>query len=481
MVMALGDLLLPLLLATVLLAVLAIAGTTLAGAVFRPFLAIRYLLTRPINLLGMLGVMLGTWALIVVVSVFSGFLSVIAEHVHSACADLNITRLPSDANWPLLAAALRDDPNVDGAAPRLLHFGLLHRPGTRPAPPPLLGRSALQGGDQPFLFVLGVDQELEQGVTGFRDWLRSTEIDPALRVADPDRPLQERDGRPAILLGLERMRAEGWKPGDVLVFTSGRNRRDGERRQSFEPLHAEFTIAGAFKTKHGGFDGNNVFVALPVLQRLLFDDGPAAVHEVAVKVKDEAQLIPTANRLERAVERAVGFGHSTRLHRVETWREKNGSFLASVEHQRGLLKIVLIVIMVVAAFLMYATLSMMVTEKTGDIGILTAMGGTPIGVMLVFLACGLMITLFGVLLGVLTGCLSAIYLEEFRQLVLWLSSGAVDLFPLKVYNLDRVPHSLDPWWIAQVAAMALVTGLIVAGLPALRAARHDPLVSLRGS
>jgi hypothetical protein len=81
-------------------------------------------------------------------------------------------------------------------------------------------------------------------------------------------------------------------------------------------------------------------------------------------------------------------------------------FLASVEHQRQLLKIVLIVIMVVAAFLMLATLSMMVTEKTADIGILTAMGGTPWGVSVVFLACGLVITAVGVVLGLVSGCLT---------------------------------------------------------------------------
>ncbi|MBL8737013.1 MAG: FtsX-like permease family protein, partial [Planctomycetes bacterium] len=153
-------------------------------------------------------------------------------------------------------------------------------------------------------------------------------------------------------------------------------------------------------------------------------------------------------------------------------------FLASVEHQRQLLKIVLIVIMVVAAFLMLATLSMMVTEKTADIGILTAMGGTPWGVSVVFLACGLVITAVGVLLGLVTGCLTSIYLEEIRQFLRW--STGVDLFPLEVYNLDRVPSSIDPWWLLLVSAIALLTGFVVSLLPAWRAARHDPLVSLRG-
>ena len=164
---------------------------------------------------------------------------------------------------------------------------------------------------------------------------------------------------------------------------------------------------------------------------------------------------------------------------VQTWREKNAQFLGSVQHQRGLLKIVLIVIMVVAAFLMLATLSMMVTEKISDIGILTAMGGTPSGVTMVFLACGLVITFVGVIVGTVGGITTAIYLEEVRQFGRW--ATGIDLFPVDVYNLARVPCAIDPWWLRQVAGMAMATGFVVSALPALRAARHDPLVSLRDS
>ena len=125
-----------------------------------------------------------------------------------------------------------------------------------------------------------------------------------------------------------------------------------------------------------------------------------------------------------------------------------------------------------------ATLSMMVTEKTSDIGILTAMGGTPIGVTTVFLACGVVITVAGVSLGLVTGVLTAVYLEEIRQAMLW--STGVDLFPLDVYNLQRVPCRIEPAWLLQVTVMALLTGALASVIPALRAARHDPLVSLRG-
>ena len=90
-----------------------------------------------------------------------------------------------------------------------------------------------------------------------------------------------------------------------------------------------------------------------------------------------------------------------------------------------------------------------------------------------------MITCCGVALGLAVGTLTAAYLEEIRQAVLW--ATGVDLFPLDVYNLQRVPCRIEPVWLLQVAAMAMTTGLIVSIVPAMRAARHDPLVSLRGA
>ena len=447
---------------------------------YRPFLAVRYLLTRPINLLGMLGILLSVWALVVVVSIFSGFLVEIERHVRSATSDVSVGALPSWAEWTPLERALRDDPNVAGVARRLVHYGMVTRPDQRPPVPPLLGRTALHGGDQPFLLVLGIDATAERDVTGFGGWLADPEIPADLRVADPQQPLHSDDGRPRILVGLERLQREGLRRGDVVVLTSGRLLHDAEQgTRGLQQVSLESVVAGAFKTHHGGFDGNNVFVDHAVLQAALFPETPDGVQEVAVRLHDPDAADATADRLQRAVARVLDRGDDRAFGRVQTWREKNAMFLAGVEHQRALLKIVLVVIMVTAAFLMLATLSMMVTEKTSDIGILTAMGGTPGGVLQVFLACGLTITAAGTALGLVTGTVTALYLEEVRQAVLW--ATGVDLFPLAVYNLDRVPCALDPWWLLQVTAMALSVGAVVSAWPAWRAARHDPLVSLRGA
>ncbi|MFT4512598.1 MAG: lipoprotein-releasing system permease protein [Planctomycetota bacterium] len=445
---------------------------------YRLFLAIRYLLTRPINLLGMGGIAIAVWALVVVVSLFSGFLQVIEEHVQASSSDLVVTDMPPWAEWPALHHALKEDPNVAGMAPRLLHYGLLVEPGKRPPPAPLPGRGAMHGGDQPFLFVFGVVANLEAEATKFAEWIRHPDVPEELRVRDVAKPLAPINGVPTVLLGLDRMQREGLKPGDSLRLLTANLERDQDGNMTPIEVDVELVVGGAYQTNHGGFDGNNVFVDLSTLQKALFPNAPNHVQEIAVRVKDESQLDVTANRLGREVGRTLERdGH--RFGKVQTWREKNYLFIKNVAHQRELLKIVLTVIMIVAAFLMLATLSMMVTEKTADIGILTAMGGTPTGVTMVFLSCGLVITGLGVLVGLTTGVITAVYLEEIRQAWLWATGH--DLFPLSVYNLTRVPCRIEPLWLLQVTGMAMVTGLIVSALPALRAARHDPLISLRGA
>jgi lipoprotein-releasing system permease protein len=441
---------------------------------YRLFLAWRYLLTRPINVLGVAGIAISVWALVVVVSLFSGFIEVVEQHVHEASADVIVSGLPTNASWPELQRAIADDPNVAGEAPRLLHYGLLVRPGVRPPPPPLLGRSALHGGDQPFLFVQGIDPVAEAAVSGFAGWIKHRDIPPGLRVAGE--PLAPHAGTPTVLIGLDRMRREGLHIGDPVLLTTAQLRTDADGNTTPVKIEIELRVGGAFKTAHSGFDGNTVFVAAPVLARELFPGEPGRVQEIAVRLRDPSTLDATAARLQRTVSDVTAGGDRS-YGDVRTWRQKNAQFLASIEHQRALMQIVLIVIMVVAAFLMLATLSMMVTEKVSDIGILTAMGGTPVGVATVFLSCGLVITAIGVVFGIAGGTVTGIYLEEVRQVVRW--ATGIDLFPIDVYNLDRVPCAIEPLWLVQVAAMAFATGFVVSALPALRSARHDPLVSLR--
>lgn len=450
---------------------------------YRYFLALRYLLSRPINVLGMAGVMVGVWALIVVVSIFSGFLKEVAAHVKAATSDLTVLALPWPTSYASIASKIESDPNVAASAPRLLWYGLVHSLGDTSGARPRIPTIQPPGADLPFLMLLGIDPPLERQVTGFSEWLTAVE-DPELRVDDLDDPLKSAvirrpDGTeselPVVLLSERRLRDKDVKKGSVIKISSAQlHRSDGQRSQQLTFVDHEFVVAGAYATSHHAFDNLNCFMASDVLRGLMETSSVEdPVTEVIVRCVDPDDNEATAARLKRGVNPLLTVPQADAF----TWQRLNGDILGAVDHQRSLMKLVLLVIMVVAAFLMFATLSMMVTEKTHDIGILTAMGATRVGVLQVFLSCGFAIAVIGAILGVVMGCLTSFYLDPFNT---WMRNAfGVDLFPTRIYNLDHVPYDLDPLWITQVAIMALVFGLVASGIPAWRAARHDPLESLR--
>lgn len=141
-----------------------------------------------------------------------------------------------------------------------------------------------------------------------------------------------------------------------------------------------------------------------------------------------------------------------------------------------MMQFVLFVVMVVAAFVIYAVLHMMVVQKWKDIGILASIGGTPRGIGAVFVFCGIVVGGLGALLGGVIGALSVHYLNDVND---WArETMGQSLFPDHLFDLRQIPVHLETNWVVQVALGALVLSLIVAILPARKAARMEPVTAL---
>ena len=439
---------------------------------YKLLLAFQYISSRPIQLLGVFGVALGVWALIVIVSIFTGFIVEVSTHLRGVTGDLKVTGITEDIDGGRLMAILEDDPEVASFTPRYVWYGLLYPSSAQSDRQVGTGGDTngarLLGLDSRFVSVVGIDAEREHATTAFPQWLR---LDDGPERAGSALELAERAENWVLPSG-PRARLEGIAAGDELILATAREPQDSD--VSYATKTASLVSVGTFETDHAGFDGFTVFADIDYLRRLL--KVPAdAINEVSVRLRDPARSTEVAQRLE-----AEMYGQlkpTWASIRVQTWQEINQLALAQFEHQRGLMQTVLLVILVVAAFLIYATLSMMVTEKTRDIGILTALGGTPGGVSGVFLLCGLVVSGLGACIGAVAGCVSAINLERFNQVLR--DQFDIDLFPAQVYFLKRVPYSLDPVWILLVVAIAMGFGVLAAAIPAIRAARQDPLRSLR--
>lgn len=463
---------------------------------FSAFLALRYLRSRWINVLGTLGVAVGVWALIVVIAVFSGFISDIRTSIQGATPDVLCTGLHPGTSYAAIDARIRADDDVAATAPRLRHHGMYF-------PHARLGRrlQATRGlPSNPLAFdyveLVGIDPALERTATGLDAWIAAIdtpesqvvdrmhplkvavreEEDQAVLAREPVGPGRLRVASPGMLVSKRRFDTSLLTRAQRVDLVTGRFLID-DGDTDLLSVRRIFAIAGAFETRHRILDETTALVPIHELRGMLglpIDDPFATtptdvVSDVAVRLREGADPTLVAARLTAAI--AGEFGG-----RALTWEQQNSVFLGAVDQERAMMKVVLFAVMLVAASLIYATLHMTVMQKVKDIGILCSMGASPRGVQQVFLLSGLVVGVVGCVLGVASGVLSAYYLNDVndwsrRQL-------GLELFPTDLYMLDRVPYRIEPLWIAQVAITALVVAFIAAWLPARRAARMDPVRAL---
>jgi ABC-type lipoprotein release transport system permease subunit len=458
-------------------------------------LAVKYLLSRRVSLLGVGGVALAVWALIVVIGVFSGFVSGIREDIRRSSPDLLLTTLPPNQSYEKLQPAVVATEGVADCSVRLRHYGVYY---LREVPFPTLAQLAdFRGDESQFVQLLGIDPDHEGKITPIREWIERVKGNE-WRPLDPDRPLHvadelEREGRerhhlpvpppsepyhaqwPGILLGASRGRTLPFRgdPVDVVTAEFASGKADGVLS-----LQKTFCMVGAFDTHHRLFDEGTALVPVEALRTMLGHDIADAdsidiCTDVAIKLAPGADPEATARRIRTAVLPLLPAGSNPE---VLTWQEQNTVFLDAVEHERALMKLVLFAVMLVAAFLIHATLHMMVSTKVKDVGIVLALGGAPRAIGAIFLLAGLVVGVLGCLFGLGIGLLSVVYLNPVNDWMM--ATFGVEIFPRTLYDLPEVPTRLEAGWIAVVLTSALVLALLAAWRPARKAARLQPVAAL---
>ena len=477
------------------------------GAAFPWLLALRYLLSRWVNVLGVLGVAVAVWALIVVPSIFSGFIADIHSQTRRTSPDLLLTSLPNDSDYGPLQQALAEDRDVVATAPRLRHYGMLY-PRRGGSDRPFSVEVDFNAVGTNFVQLIGIDPRAEAKVTALAQWVESGRdlsfgsLAPALDELGPDLqvpPEIERRARfacglpvpatgtwrslwPGMLLSSRRLK-QLWSPQvgyplDVVAVAWPPGAAAGA--DHIEMLKNTFALAGAYQGSPR-FDEVTALVAIEPLRAMLgrgeYDPHPIElVTDVAIRCRDgmtDEQLDQLAPRLLDRVRPLLPAGSAAE---VLTWRGQNQVILDAVDLERAMTTVVLFAVMLIAAFLIYATLHMMVTQKIKDIGILTALGGEPAAVGGVFTRCGAVIGVLGSALGVGGGVGSLHALNPVND---WLSEHlGIELFNHKLFDLPAIPWRIDALWLLLVALLALLMALFVAWLPARRAAAMQPVKTL---
>lgn len=162
---------------------------------------------------------------------------------------------------------------------------------------------------------------------------------------------------------------------------------------------------------------------------------------------------------------------------IRDWREMNRGFVGALQVESNVMFLILMLIVIVAAFNIVSSLFMLVKDKSKDIAVLRTFGVSRRAMMKIFILSGTSIGIIGAAAGTVLGVLIAVYIEPIRQAVQWATGR--DLFPAELYYLSELPSKLVPGTVVGIAVLAIALSFLATLYPAWKAASTDPVDVLR--
>lgn len=232
------------------------------------------------------------------------------------------------------------------------------------------------------------------------------------------------------------------------------------------PRIKSYRVIGMFNMGMYEYDANYVFMPLEAAQK--YFGLKNAVSVIDVSLKDENKLAQTRSLIEKS----VGLDAY-----VYDWKQTNSAFFNAIDVERNVMFLILMLIILVAAFNIITGLIMLVKDKSRDVAVLRTMGASRGMIMRIFFMDGAFIGIVGTLIGVGLGLLFCYNIESIRQ-VLQRISGR-ELFSSEIYFLSQLPAKVDNTEVATVVVLTLLLSFLATLYPAYRASKFDPAEALR--
>jgi lipoprotein-releasing system permease protein len=384
-----------------------------------------------IMLVSVVGITVGVAALIIVLSVFNGFNSVVTRvlvgfdpHIKIEASEGESMEITDAAK-----ATLTEEERIAAWSPFVESKALLFTP--------QLNRVVLVRGVVDSLIgkVSGVKKSTVLGDFNFNDSPEAAGIVIGLTLAD----------RLAATVGSEI----------TVVSPVG---VDAMMVQFGQPLARKCRVVGIYDSNNKDYDAHYAFVSLEAARRLF--EYPNTVSGIELRLHN----IGEAEVLKSDLSRKLGGGYS-----ISTWYDLHRDLYSVMEVERWTAYIILCLIVCVAMFNVLGSLTMSVVEKTRDIGILKAMGASRPSITRVFMFEGILVGAIGTIIGAVIG-LGVCYLQLRYQ-----------LFPLDptVYIIPAIPVEIRWSDFVGVSITSLVLSMVASFYPARRAARLMPVDAIR--
>jgi lipoprotein-releasing system permease protein len=389
-----------------------------------------------ISVIAIGGVVVGVSALIVIMGVMTGLQNDLREKILIGSPDIRVLTMGSDMvmkSWEPVLKTVRAEPGVVAAAPFVLTKAIVGA-----------GHKYNDGA-----FVMGIlPSDRAKPVTTIRSF--ATAGDFSFRSTDGKR-------RGAVL-GERLANRLSVYPGidSITLTTVGSD--VSPVTGTLVPKEMKLEVTGVFNTGMYEYDNQYLFVSLDVAQEL------AGIHQDVTGLEVATKDRWVAAEVGAALAKRLGYPY-----RTEDWQAQNNSLFQALRLEKLGMSLILMLVILVAAFNIVGTLTMVVADKTKEIGILRAMGMTASSIRRIFLAQGIMIGVVGTALGLVLGLATALALDTYK------------LIPLnpEVYFIDHLPVARQPLDIAVTVVSSLLIAAAATVYPALQASRLLPVEAMR--
>lgn len=381
-----------------------------------------------ISLISVIGITVGVIALIVVLSVYSGFTDGLRDQILGINSHIIVQSVDGPIeNYDLSLDQVMTVEGVTGATPYLYAQTLL---------------SGVSGGSG--IVLRGIDPQTAKQVISLGDQMIAGSIDDLT---------SEKDERiPSIILGKQLA-------DDLRVGLGGKVRLISPSGpltpMGVIPKIKTCRVVGIFESGMYEYDSSLAYMAIPAVQNFL--ETGDIVHGIEVTV--EKKLLNKADRVAAAIVEKLGPGTIAR-----DWMAMNRNLFAAFKLEKIGMFICVALIILVAALNIISALIMMVMEKSRDIAILKSMGATSRSVMKIFFLQGLVISLTGTVLGVIGGLSLCELLSRYQFIEL----------PSNVYPMTTLPIKVLPADVTFIAICSIVISLSATIYPSWQASRVKP-------
>ena len=411
------------------------------------FIGLRYLKAKRkqtfisiITIISVVGVMVGVMALIVVLAVMSGFQDTVKEKILGTQAHLVLLKT-TQGGMDGYEEATKKVQEIDGVVS---------------AAPFILNQVMLSSESNVFGVVLkGIDPNRVGKVTELATNLKAGRLED-LQTANRTDP-------PGIILGVELAKHLSVSIDDDIQVISPLGTMTP---MGMMPKMKRFRVKGIFYSGMYEYDNTMAYISLQSAQ-MFFTMGDR-VTGIEIKTND----IYNVKTIGSKIRRKMGFPFWTK-----DWMEMNRNLFSALRLEKIIMFIILILIVLVAAFNIISTLIMVVMEKNKDIAILKSMGASSRSILKIFIIEGGVIGVVGTILGAILGLLIAFNLEPITEFVENLFGFKI--LPSDVYYIDKFPSQVNPLDVGLIIVTAIGISLLATLYPSWRASKLDPAEALR--